>query len=161
MAEGPQFRTTMDFAYGVARELATGVVRLVANNPGPFTFKGTNTYIVGAADPVLIDPGPDDPAHLQAILATLGPRQLRHIVITHTHRDHVDGLPALVAATGAMTAGFGRRALAPGVKRTSASGSEYIDQDFQPDIKLAHGGRLVGDGWALTALHTPGHAPDH
>src|SRR5262245_29698666 len=114
MAEGPQFRTGMDFAYGVARALAPGVVRLVANNPGPFTFKGTNTYIVGTHDPVLIDPGPDDPAHLQAILAILGQRRLRQVVITHTHRDHVDGLPALLAATGASTAGFGRRALAPG-----------------------------------------------
>jgi glyoxylase-like metal-dependent hydrolase (beta-lactamase superfamily II) len=84
-----------------------------------------------------------------------------HVVITHTHRDHIDGLAALIAATGARTAGFGRRAVEPGVKRTSASGSEYIDQDFVPDVRLAHGDRLEGDGWAFTALHTPGHAPDH
>jgi glyoxylase-like metal-dependent hydrolase (beta-lactamase superfamily II) len=151
----------MTFAYGVARELAPGVVRLVANNPGPFTFRGTNTYIVGRDDLVLIDPGPGDAAHLQAILATLAGRRLNHILITHTHRDHVDGLAALVAATGAATAGFGRRAAEPGAKRTSPSGSEYIDQHFVPDIRLEHGGRLAGDGWAFTALHTPGHAPDH
>jgi glyoxylase-like metal-dependent hydrolase (beta-lactamase superfamily II) len=161
MAEAPQFRTTMNFAYGVARELAPGVVRLVANNPGPFTFKGTNTYLVGGSDVVLIDPGPEDAAHLQAILDTLGGRRLGHILITHTHRDHVDGLAALAAATGARTAGYGRRAIAPGVKRTSASGSEYVDQDFLPDVRLGHGDRLAGEGWALTALHTPGHAPDH
>jgi glyoxylase-like metal-dependent hydrolase (beta-lactamase superfamily II) len=161
MAEGPQFRTSMTFAYGVARELAPGVVRLVANNPGPFTFKGTNTYIVGRDDPVLIDPGPGDEAHLQAILATLGGRRLGHILITHTHRDHVDGLAALVAATGAKTAGFGRRAAEPGTTRKSPSGSEYIDREFVPDIRLDHGGRLAGDGWAFTAVHTPGHAPDH
>jgi glyoxylase-like metal-dependent hydrolase (beta-lactamase superfamily II) len=151
----------MAFAYGVARELAPGVVRLVANNPGPFTFKGTNTYIVGRDDPVLIDPGPSDAAHLQAILGTLGGRRLAHILITHTHRDHVDGLAGLVAATGAKTAGFGRRAARPHATRTSPSGSEYVDQDFAPDIRLDHGSRLAGDGWALTALHTPGHAPDH
>jgi glyoxylase-like metal-dependent hydrolase (beta-lactamase superfamily II) len=151
----------MNFAHGVARELAPGVVRLVANNPGPFTFKGTNTYLVGNSDLVLIDPGPEDAAHLQAILETIGNRRLGHILITHTHRDHVDGLAALVAATGAKTAGFGRRAIAPGAKRTSASGSEYVDQDFRPDMHLAHGDRLAGDGWAVTALHTPGHAPDH
>jgi glyoxylase-like metal-dependent hydrolase (beta-lactamase superfamily II) len=151
----------MNFAYGVARELAPGVVRLVANNPGPFTFKGTNTYLVGDSDMVLIDPGPEDAAHLQAILETLGRRRLSHILITHTHRDHVDGLAALAAATGAKTAGYGRRAIAPGVRRTSASGSEYVDQDFVPDVRLEHGDRLAGEGWALTALHTPGHAPDH
>jgi glyoxylase-like metal-dependent hydrolase (beta-lactamase superfamily II) len=161
MAEAPQFRTTMNFAYGVARELAPGVVRLVANNPGPFTFKGTNTYLVGGSDVVLIDPGPEDAAHLQAILDTLGGRRLGHILVTHTHRDHVDGLAALAAATGARTAGYGRRAIAPGAKRTSASGSEYVDQDFLPDVRLGHGDRLAGEGWALTALHTPGHAPDH
>jgi glyoxylase-like metal-dependent hydrolase (beta-lactamase superfamily II) len=151
----------MNFAYGVASELAPGVVRLVANNPGPFTFKGTNTYLVGDSDMALIDPGPEDAAHLQAILETLGRRRLSHILITHTHRDHVDGLAALAAATGAKTAGYGRRAIAPGVRRTSASGSEYVDQDFVPDVRLEHGDRLAGEGWALTALHTPGHAPDH
>ena len=162
MAEAPEFRTTMNFAYGEPRELAPGVVRLVANNPGPFTFKGTNTYLVGRGEElVLIDPGPEDAAHRDAILATAGRRRVSHILITHTHRDHVDGLPALVAATGARTAGFGRHAAQPGARRTSASGGEYVDQDFRPDVRLEHGSRLAGDGWALTALFTPGHAPDH
>ena len=151
----------MEFAYGEPRELAPGVLRLVANNPSPFTFKGTNTYIVGAGEVALIDPGPADAAHLQAILAAIGGRRLSHILITHTHRDHVDGLAALVAATGARTAGFGRRAVAPGTRVTSPSGSEHVDEDFVPDVRLAHGDRLEGDGWAVTALHTPGHAPDH
>ncbi len=162
MPEGPEFRTTMRFAYGVPRELAPGVLRIVANNPSPFTFKGTNTYIVGTGDELaLIDPGPDDATHLQAILETIGKRKLSHILITHTHRDHTDGLPALLAATGAKTAGFGRRAKERGSVRTSPSGSEFVEQDFIPDVPLAHGSRLEGDGWAFTALHTPGHAPDH
>jgi glyoxylase-like metal-dependent hydrolase (beta-lactamase superfamily II) len=162
MAEAPQFRTTMEFAYGVPRELIPGVVRLVANNPGPFTFKGTNTYLLGTGGELaLIDPGPADSAHLEAILGAIGGRRLRHILITHTHRDHVDGLEALIAATGAKTAGFGRRAVAPGQTVTSPSGNEHVDQDFSPDLALAHGDRLEGDGWAVTALHTPGHAPDH
>jgi glyoxylase-like metal-dependent hydrolase (beta-lactamase superfamily II) len=152
----------MEFAYGVPRELAPGVVRLVANNPSPFTFKGTNTYLVGAGREVaLIDPGPADPAHLAAILAAIGDRRLSHILITHTHRDHVDGLEALAAATGAKTAGFGRRAVAPGQTVTSPSGSEHVDQDFRPDVALTHGDRLEAGGFAFTALHTPGHAPDH
>jgi glyoxylase-like metal-dependent hydrolase (beta-lactamase superfamily II) len=151
----------MNFAYGVPLELAPGVVRLVANNPGPMTFKGTNSYLVGTGDLALIDPGPEDATHLEALLAAIGRRRVSHILITHTHRDHIDGLAALIAATGARTAGFGRRAVEPGARRRSASGSEYIDQDFVPDVRLGHGDRLEGDGWTFTALHTPGHAPDH
>ena len=144
------------------RELAPGVRRLVANNPGPFTYKGTNTYIVGQGnDLVLIDPGPDDDAHFAATIKAIGPKRLTTVIITHTHRDHTDGMPRLLAATGAKTCGFGRAARARGTTKTSPSGSEFVDQDFKPDIVLKDGGRLEGDGFALTALHTPGHAPDH
>ena len=162
MAEALPFKTTMQFAYGQPRELAPGVVRIVANNPSPFTFKGTNTYIVGTGDDVaLIDPGPHDSVHLDAILKTIGKRRLTHILITHTHHDHTDGLPALLAATGAKTAGFGHYALHHGGKRISTSGSEFVEQDFVPDVPLADGQKLQGDGWAFEALFTPGHAPDH
>ena len=161
MAEALPLRTTMNFAYGVPRELSPGVVRIVANNPNHFTFKGTNTYLLGSRDLALIDPGPEDGNHLAAILAAAAPRRITHILITHTHRDHTDGLPALLAATGAKTAGFGRRAANRGTKRTSPSGGEFVDQDFLPDIPLQDGARLEGDGWAVTAVHTPGHAPDH
>jgi glyoxylase-like metal-dependent hydrolase (beta-lactamase superfamily II) len=161
MAETLPFKTSMNFAYGEPRELAPGVVRIVANNPSPFTYKGTNTYILGGRDPALIDPGPDDPAHLDAILKAIGGRRLTHILITHTHRDHTDGMPALIAATGAKTVGFGRRAMVRGSKSTSPSGGEFVDRDFVPDVPLADGERIAGDGWAVTALHTPGHAPDH
>ena len=136
-------------------------MRIVANNPNHFTFKGTNTYLLGSRDLALIDPGPEDGNHLAAILAAAAPRRITHILITHTHRDHTDGLPALLAATGAKTAGFGRRAANRGTKRTSPSGGEFVDQDFLPDIPLQDGARLEGDGWAVTAVHTPGHAPDH
>ena len=161
MAETLPFKTSMNFAYGEPRELAPGVVRIVANNPSPFTFKGTNTYILGDNFPALIDPGPGDPAHLAAILKTLGGRRLTHILITHTHRDHTDTMPALIEATGAKTVGYGRRAPVRGSKRTSPSGGEFVDLDFVPDIPLIDGQRLAGEGWAVTAVHTPGHAPDH
>jgi glyoxylase-like metal-dependent hydrolase (beta-lactamase superfamily II) len=161
MAETLPFKTSMTFAYGEARELAPGVVRIVANNPSHFTFKGTNTYILGDRELALIDPGPDDPAHLAATLKAIGGRRLTHILITHTHRDHTDGMPALIAATGARTVGFGRRASVRGEKRTSPSGGEFVDRDFVPDVPLLDGERLACEGWAVTAVHTPGHAPDH
>lgn len=162
MAEALPFRTSMTFAYGEPRELAPGVVRLVANNPSPFTFKGTNTYLLGNDSLAVIDPGPGDPAHLEAVIKTIGGRPVTHVIITHTHRDHTDGMPALLAAIGTTkTVGFGRRAAARGTKGTSPSGSEFVDRDFIPDIPLADGQRLEGEGWALSAIHTPGHAPDH
>ena len=94
-------------------------------------------------------------------MKTAGDAKITHVLITHTHRDHTDGLPRLIAATGAKTCGFGRVAIEPGVKRTSPSGGEYVDQDFHPDIVMKDGDRLEGEGFALTALYTPGHASDH
>jgi glyoxylase-like metal-dependent hydrolase (beta-lactamase superfamily II) len=161
MTEALPFKTTMTFAYGEPRQLAPGVVRIVANNPNHFTFKGTNTYLIGTDPVALIDPGPDDPAHLAAILRALGGRRLSHILVTHTHHDHVDGLPALIAATAAKTVGYGRKARNPGAKRTSAAGGEYVEADFVPDLAMQGGDRLEGEGWTFEALFTPGHAPDH
>ena len=162
MAEEPPFRKEIEFVYGEAKELAPGIVRIVANNPSPFTYKGTNTYIVGQGrDVMLIDPGPADAAHLAAILRTIGDRTLTHVVITHTHHDHVDGLPALIERTGAKAAGFGRAVAQPGKTRASPAGGEYVEHDFKPDIVMRDGDRLAGDGFSFQALHTPGHAPDH
>jgi glyoxylase-like metal-dependent hydrolase (beta-lactamase superfamily II) len=161
MAEALPFKTSMNFAYGEPRELAPGVVRIVANNPSPFTFKGTNTYLIGTGSLAVIDPGPDDAAHLASILAAAGARPITHVVITHTHRDHTAGMPALLTKTAARTAGFGHRAATRGNRHTSPSGREFVEQDFVPDVPLRDGQRLAGEGWALTALHTPGHAPDH
>ena len=162
MADELPFKKTMIFTYGEPRELAPGVVRIVASNPNHFTFKGTNTYLIGNGRSIgLIDPGPDDPAHLRAILDAAGGRTISHIIITHTHRDHTDGMPALLAATGAKTVGFGRRVANRGTKRTSPSGGEYVEKDFVPDIPLTDGQSLEGDGWTIAAVHTPGHAPDH
>jgi glyoxylase-like metal-dependent hydrolase (beta-lactamase superfamily II) len=162
MAEEIPFRREMIFEYGVPRELVPGVERLVANNPGPFTYKGTNTYLIGKGqDIMLMDPGPDDDAHFEATMKAIGKRRVSMIVITHTHRDHVDGLPRLIEATGAKTAGYGRKAPDAGKPKKSPSGGEYVDQDFVPDIPVVDGQRLQGDGFALNAVFTPGHAPDH
>ena len=162
MAEEIPFRREMQFEYGVPRELFPGIERLVANNPGPFTYKGTNTYLIGPGTTIAVmDPGPDDDAHFEATMKAIGKRKVATIIVTHTHHDHVDGLPRLLAATGAKTAGFGRKVADSGKRKASPSGGEYVEHDFVPDIVLGDGARLEGDGFALEALHTPGHAPDH
>ena len=105
---GIEFKTQMNFSYGVPSGLGPGVVRLVCENPGPFTFKGTNTYLVGSTELAVIDPGPRDDRHLADILKVAGDRPITHILITHTHRDHVDNAQALKEATGAATCGYVR-----------------------------------------------------
>lgn len=155
------FKTSMEFAYGVAGPMGPGIVRIVAENPSPFTFKGTNTYIVGMTSLAVIDPGPDDPAHIDAIIKAAAGRAITHILITHTHRDHVDGAEMLASATGATTCGFGRAPAVPGTPAAGPSGKQFINYDFKPDIKMRGGDVIAGDDWALECLHTPGHAPDH
>lgn len=155
------FKTDMTFTYGAPTRMAPGVARIVAENPSPFTFKGTNTYLVGAGALAVIDPGPDDPAHRAAILAAADGRPITHILVTHTHRDHVDGLAELQRATGAVSYGFGREKLPTSLPSVTPSGGEFVDYDFQPDVKMQHGDVISGSDWRLVALHTPGHAPDH
>lgn len=151
----------MSFEYGIARGIMPGVVRLVAENPGPFTFKGTNTYLVGSNSLAVIDPGPKDERHHEAILAAARGREITHILITHAHRDHLDGLEALKAATGAKSVGFGRAHLDVPDALKSPSGKDFVDLDFAPDIAATDGDWIKGEDWAIEALHTPGHAPDH
>jgi len=137
---------------------------LTAPNPGPFTGTGTNTYLVGQRTLAVIDPGPADAAHTQAILTAAGTRPITHILLTHAHRDHVDGLTALQAATGARTASFSRHAATrarTGTLSDSPSGGDFVDWSFIPDRHLEHGSIVEIDGLTLEAIHTPGHAPDH
>jgi glyoxylase-like metal-dependent hydrolase (beta-lactamase superfamily II) len=160
MSERLDFKTDMQFAYGEPSVMAPDVVRLVANNGGPLTFKGTNTYLVGTWALAVIDPGPADADHLGAILRAAGDRPITHILATHAHRDHVDGLAALQAQTGAKTYGFRRAATERGAIAEAAA-ADYLTADYAPDTHLEGGDRIAGDGWELSALHTPGHAPDH
>lgn len=161
MTEALPFKTTMDFAYGVPSPMGPGIARVVANNPGPFTFRGTNTYLVGSITLAVIDPGPDDDTHCKAILAAANGREITHILTTHAHRDHVDGVARLKAATGAVTAAFTRTAGHISLLAESPSGKIFVDDDYVPDISLRPGQVIEGRDWALEAIHTPGHAPDH
>ncbi len=141
--------------YGEAAEVAPLVRRLLCDNPGPFTFRGTNTWLIGRGAVAVLDPGPEDPAHLAAILRATEGERITRVLISHTHRDHSPGAVALVAATGATTFGLGPHRTPP------EEGGEGGDHDFQPDVALPDGGVLEGDEWRLTALHTPGHCANH
>lgn len=137
---------------------------LIAPNAGPFTGSGTNTYLAGRRALAVIDPGPEDATHLAAILAAAGGRRITHILLTHAHRDHADGIAALAEATGAVTVGFGRNAaMAAGAGKadSSPSGGDFIDWSFVPDVLATHGDMIEAGDVVLEAVHTPGHAPDH
>ncbi|MET0172607.1 MAG: MBL fold metallo-hydrolase, partial [Agrobacterium vaccinii] len=141
---------------------AQDVQRLTVNNPSPFTFHGTNSYIVGKDSVAVIDPGPADDAHFHALMAALEGREVTHIFVSHTHRDHSPLAARLREATGALTVAEGpHRAARPLHAGEQNPFSESSDTDFVPDVTLADGEGISGDGWTLTALHTPGHTANH
>ncbi len=147
---------------GRLTEVAPLIRRFIADNPGPFTFTGTCAYVVGHGRVMVIDPGPDDPAHVAALAHALRGETVTHILITHTHRDHSPGARALKALTGAPIIGCGphvaARALALGeINRLDAS----ADREHAPDAILAEGDTLSGDGFRLEAIATPGHTANH
>jgi glyoxylase-like metal-dependent hydrolase (beta-lactamase superfamily II) len=151
------FVKTLDFTYGHAQALSPLVRRVVARNPSAFTFHGTGTYIIGRGRVAVIDPGPDDATHIDALLQSLTGETVTHILITHTHRDHSPGAALLKQHTGAPSYAFGPHPVSPGGIQVEEGG----DHDFQPDFRLYDGERVAGDGWNVTALHTPGHISNH
>ncbi|PDS58047.1 MBL fold metallo-hydrolase [Rhizobium anhuiense] len=160
--DSPAFDLAFEPAYGQAVPIVSGVERVTANNPGPFTFFGTNSYIVGASSVAVIDPGPEDEAHFQALMAALGGRAVTHIFVSHTHRDHSPLSRRLQAATGAVTVGQGPHRPARPLREGEINPfSESSDLSFVPDITLSDGETLSGDGWALSAVLTPGHTANH
>jgi len=158
MAADIPFRRDFAFQYGRLEPVAPGVRRIVANNPGPFTFKGTGTYVVGEGEVAVIDPGPDLSEHVEALLASLAGERITHIVVTHTHRDHSPAAKAVKAATGAPTYGFGPHA---GGQRGEAGIEEGGDWDFVPDVVVKDGDAIAGGKWRFEAVHTPGHTSNH
>ena len=158
MAVDIPFRREIAFEYGRLEPVAPGVRRIVAKNPGPFTFKGTGTYVVGEGEVAVIDPGPELEEHVAALLASLADEQVTHILVTHTHRDHSPAAKALKAATGAPTYGFGPHA---GGERGEAGVEEGGDWDFAPDIVTTDGEEIAGGKWRFEAVHTPGHTSNH
>ena len=164
MADPIPFDRELDFEYGRVDRVSPLVRRLIANNPSPFTFKGTATYIVGGDSVAVIDPGPDDDDHFAALATALDGLTVSHILVTHTHRDHSPLAARLKALTGAQTyaygphgSGKGRSAVPAGDVRLDMGG----DRDFVPDVEVRHGDVIEGDGWTFESVFTPGHTSNH
>jgi glyoxylase-like metal-dependent hydrolase (beta-lactamase superfamily II) len=150
----------IQFEYGVCDQVSPLIRRVVARNPGPFTFMGTGTYIVGRGEVAVIDPGPDLPEHLEAILAALEPgERVTHILVTHHHSDHSPLARPLKARTGAAIYGCAVGAAAEESTIRTEAGADF---DFAPDVSLCGGGQVLeGPGWTLEAVATPGHTSNH
>ncbi|UWQ44201.1 MBL fold metallo-hydrolase [Leisingera aquaemixtae] len=153
---------------GRAVELEPGLRRILAPNPSPMTFRGTNTYLIGTGSLAVIDPGPECAPHLEAILAAVQPGQrITHIIVTHSHLDHSPLARGLSQATGAPVyafggAGAGRSAIMSRLAASGlAEGGEGIDTEFAPDITVRDSDVIGGDGWELEVIHTPGHLGNH
>jgi glyoxylase-like metal-dependent hydrolase (beta-lactamase superfamily II) len=147
---------------GECVRLSPLVRRIVADNPGPITFTGTCSYIVGNGQVAIIDPGPDLPSHLDALMEALGKETVTHILVSHTHRDHSPGARALKAATGAPILGCGvHRPARPLVAGETNALESAGDLDHRPDRELHEGEVVAGPGWSLEAVETPGHLANH
>ncbi len=152
---------------GQAQTLGPGLRRILAPNPSPMTWRGTNTYLLGESDLAVIDPGPRSKAHLEAILAALRPGQrISHIIVSHAHLDHAPLARDLKAVCGAPVYGFGpaqagRSEVMQSLARAGLTGGEGVDTGFSPDQPVADGKVLHGSGWALEVIHTPGHMGNH
>ena len=162
MSDDIPFDRSFDLAPETVAEAAPGVRRVLANNPGPFTFKGTVSYIVGRGQVAIIDPGPLDETHIAALLDAVRGETVTHIFVTHTHRDHSPAVPRIKAATGALVLAEGpHRAARPlnigEAPRLDASN----DTEFRPDRALADGEVVAGRGFTIEAVATPGHTANH
>lgn len=152
---------------GRSEVLEDGLRRVLAPNPGPMTRWGTNTFILGEGRVAIVDPGPDHDGHLAAILAAVAGETVSHILVTHAHLDHSPLARRLAERTGAPVLGFGppEAGRSPTMQALAhsghAGGGEGVDADFAPDILLRHTDAVAGDGWSITALHTPGHFAGH
>jgi glyoxylase-like metal-dependent hydrolase (beta-lactamase superfamily II) len=151
------FVRDIKFEYGQVDQVSPLIRRVVANNPGPFTYLGTGTYIVGAGEVAVIDPGPDLNDHLEALLAATRGETITAILTTHTHADHSPLARPLAERTGATI--YGRAS--PGAGEATLKIEEDHDGLFRPDVSVADGQLIEGPGWTLEAIATPGHISNH
>ena len=159
MAARIPFVRDMSFAYEEAEQVSPLIRRLVANNPGPFTYLGTGVYFIGRGEVAVVDPGPDDSAHIEALLRALDGERVTHIFVTHRHMDHSPAARPLAAATGAK--------IYSSTIQSKHSDSDELrleagdDRRFAPDVDVKDGDRFAGAGWTVEAVFTPGHTANH
>ena len=152
------FVRDLAFDYGRCDQVSPLIRRVIARNPGPFTFTGTGVYIVGQGEVAVIDPGPDLPEHFEALKAALAGERVTHVLVTHHHLDHSPLAHPLARAFGAKVYGLP----APDPQQSDAPAlEEGADNRFRPDVVLADGDVLSGPGWTLEAITTPGHTSNH
>jgi glyoxylase-like metal-dependent hydrolase (beta-lactamase superfamily II) len=162
MAEDIPYDKTLDLAPDTVDEPMPGVRRVMCDNPGPFTFKGTMSYIVGRGKVAIVDPGPEDAKHTAALLDAVRGETVTHIFVTHTHRDHSPGVKALKAATGATVYAEGPHRHARPLHIGEHTRLDYSpDTDFRPDVALKDGETVSGDGWTIEGVTSPGHCANH
>jgi glyoxylase-like metal-dependent hydrolase (beta-lactamase superfamily II) len=153
------FDRNFDAPYETRTALTPLISHVLTNNPGPFTFKGTGVYLIGNRDLAVIDPGPDDPAHVEALKRAIGGRKLTHILVTHTHSDHSPAAQPLKEWSGAETYAFGPHG--SGKVDEGVKVEEGGDMKFVPDIRVRDGDVIEGDGFAFECVFTPGHTSNH
>ena len=153
------FVRTFEFEYGKCAQLSPLIQRVVADNPGPFTYTGTGVYIVGTKNVAVIDPGTQTPNHIAALKSALQGRKVTHVFITHHHIDHSPLAAPLAEEYGCKVHGYGMQVRPP-------EGEEFHleagnDISFKPDVEIRDGDIFKGDGWTFDAIHTPGHTSNH
>lgn len=153
------FNKNFTCTYGVAERVTPQIRRVVARNPSPFTFHGTGTYIIGQGNVAIVDPGPNNKAHIEAVMGALKDESVTHILVTHTHLDHSPGCRLLKEYTDALTYGYGAHGTGRILRGEAVE--EGADKEFAPDIELRHGDIVDGDGWSFECVHTPGHTSNH
>jgi glyoxylase-like metal-dependent hydrolase (beta-lactamase superfamily II) len=147
---------------GVVEQVRPGVRRILCDNPSPFTFTGTVSYIVGEGKVAIIDPGPANETHAAALLDAVRGETVTHILVTHTHRDHSPNTARIKAATGAIVYAEGpHRASRPRFESEKHNPESGADRDFRPDVALRHDDIIEGAGFRLEAVATPGHTANH
>jgi glyoxylase-like metal-dependent hydrolase (beta-lactamase superfamily II) len=156
-----RFNRNFPLVPGEVEQVAPGVRRLLAGNAGPFTFTGTVSYIVGQGQVAIIDPGPVDQPHIDALLNTVRGETVTHIVVTHTHRDHSPAAAAIKQATGARTYAEGTHRPARPLHIGDIKRGEGGDKGFIPDVLLKDGEVITGSNWSMEAIATPGHTANH
>ncbi|WP_300541463.1 MBL fold metallo-hydrolase [Maricaulis sp.] len=153
------FVREFDFEYGRCDRLSRRIRRVIAPNPGPFTFTGTGVYIVGDGEVAVIDPGPVEPDHIAALDAAIEGERVTHVFVTHHHLDHSPLAHPLAQRHGAKVYGFGRQDAAPAGGEVRLEAGD--DTGFKPDVQISDGEEFEGAGWTIEALHTPGHTSNH